>query len=49
MLGGYVTAVDRNFSSILAHTSLEMLQEVSLGFGGLYYLYSLRKPTSPTH
>jgi ubiquinone/menaquinone biosynthesis C-methylase UbiE len=47
-LGGYVTAVDRNFFSILAQTSLETLQEFSLGFGGLYHLYLLRKPVAPT-
>jgi ubiquinone/menaquinone biosynthesis C-methylase UbiE len=48
VFGGYVTAVDRNFFSILAQTSLEMLQEVPMGFGGLYYSYLLRKPASPT-
>jgi ubiquinone/menaquinone biosynthesis C-methylase UbiE len=47
VLGGYVTAVDRNFRSILAMTSLEMLQEVPMGFGGLYYLYLLRKQSTP--
>lgn len=47
VLGGYVTAVDRNFHAILAHTSLEILQEVPLGLGGLYYLYLLRKATAP--
>jgi ubiquinone/menaquinone biosynthesis C-methylase UbiE len=44
LFGGYVTSVDRNFSSILAQTSLEKLQEISMGFGGLYLLYLLRKP-----
>jgi phosphatidylethanolamine/phosphatidyl-N-methylethanolamine N-methyltransferase len=43
--GGYVTAVDRNFHSILAATSLEILREIPLGFGGLYFLYLLRKPS----
>ena len=45
--GGYVTAVDRNFHTILARTSLEILQEIRMGFGGLYFLYLLRKPLSP--
>ncbi len=44
----YVTAVDRNFPMILSRTSLEILQEIPMGFGGLYYLYLLRKPASPT-
>jgi ubiquinone/menaquinone biosynthesis C-methylase UbiE len=44
ILGGYVTAVDRNFYAILARTSLELLREVPLGFGGLYFLYLLRRP-----
>ncbi len=44
----YVTAVDRNFPAILARTSLEILQEIPMGFGGLYYLYLLRKPAFPT-
>jgi ubiquinone/menaquinone biosynthesis C-methylase UbiE len=47
VFGGYVTAVDRNFHAILARTSLEILQEIPLGFGGLYYLYLLRKSSSP--
>jgi ubiquinone/menaquinone biosynthesis C-methylase UbiE len=47
VLGGYVTAVDRNFHAMLAQTSLEMLQEIPMGFGGLYCLYLLRKPASP--
>jgi phosphatidylethanolamine/phosphatidyl-N-methylethanolamine N-methyltransferase len=42
--GGYVTAVDRNFHSILSQTSLRMLREIRLGFGGLYCLYLLEKP-----
>ena len=46
LFGGYVTAVDRNFPAILAHTSLEPLQEISMGFGGLYHLYLLRKPAA---
>ena len=45
--GGYVTAVDRNFHTILANTSLEIIQEIHMGFGGLYYLYLLRKPAAP--
>ena len=48
VFGGYVTAVDRNFHTILSQTSLEMLQEIPMGFGGLYYLYLLRKPASLT-
>jgi ubiquinone/menaquinone biosynthesis C-methylase UbiE len=44
--GGYVTAVDRNFHSILARTSLKILQEIPMGFGGLYFSYLLQKPTS---
>ena len=47
LLGGYVTAVSRNFPSILAETSLEMVREIPLGFGGLYLLYLLRKPSTP--
>jgi ubiquinone/menaquinone biosynthesis C-methylase UbiE len=46
VLGGYVTAIDRNFHSILAQTSLEILQEIPMGFGGLYHLYLLRKPAN---
>ncbi len=42
VLGGYVTAVDRNFRAILAHTSLEVLQEIPLGFGGLFSICSAR-------
>ena len=48
VFGGYVTAVDRNFHTILSQTSLEMLQEIPMGFGGLYYLYLLRKPVPLT-
>ena len=44
---GLVTAVDRNFPAILARTSLEIVQEIPMGFGGLYHLYLLRKPASP--
>jgi len=44
VMGGYVTAVDRNFHSILSQTSLRMLREIRLGFGGLYFLYLLEKP-----
>ena len=44
LLGGYVTAVDRNFYAILKKTSLVLLQEIPLGFGGLYLNYLLRKP-----
>jgi hypothetical protein len=33
---------------MLARTSLEILQEIPMGFGGLYYLYLLRKPASLT-
>lgn len=42
-----VTAVDRNFHAILARTSLELLREIPLGFGGLYVLYLLRRPGVP--
>jgi phosphatidylethanolamine/phosphatidyl-N-methylethanolamine N-methyltransferase len=48
ILGGYVTAVNRNFPAILTKTSLEIVQEHVFGFGGLYYLYLLRKPTPST-
>ena len=47
VLRGHVTALDRNFPTILARTSLQVLQETSMGFGGLYRLYLLRKPASP--
>jgi ubiquinone/menaquinone biosynthesis C-methylase UbiE len=43
LLGGYVTAVDRNFHAILKSTSLSLVREFSLGFGGLYWLYLLHK------
>jgi len=36
--------VNRNFHAILKRTSLELLREIPLGFGGLYFLYLLRKP-----
>jgi phosphatidylethanolamine/phosphatidyl-N-methylethanolamine N-methyltransferase len=45
VMGGFVTAVNRNFHAMLAETSLERVREVSLGFGGLYFLYLLRRPT----
>lgn len=48
VFGRYVTAVDRNLPAILAQTSLELLREIPMGFGGLYHLYLLRKPASPT-
>jgi len=44
ILGGYVSAVSRNFHAILKRTSLELIREIPLGFGGLYFLYLLRKP-----
>ncbi len=44
LLGGYVTAVNRNFHRLLAGTSLQVLREIPLGFGGLYWLYLLWKP-----
>ena len=47
LLGGYVTAVSRNFPAMFAQTSLELVREVPLGFGGLYFLYLLRKPGTP--
>jgi ubiquinone/menaquinone biosynthesis C-methylase UbiE len=47
VVSSFVTAVDRNFPAILAQTSLEIVQETPMGFGGLYYLYLLRKPASP--
>jgi ubiquinone/menaquinone biosynthesis C-methylase UbiE len=48
ILGGYVTAVNRNFHGIRGGTTLEVVEEMLLGFGGLYYLYLLRKPGAPT-
>ena len=45
LLGGYVTAVNRNFHRLLAGTSLQVLREIPLGFGRLYWLYLLRKPS----
>jgi len=45
LLGGYVTAVNRNFHRLMAGTSLQVLREIPLGFGGLYWLYLLRKPS----
>ncbi|HSB79953.1 MAG TPA: methyltransferase domain-containing protein [Candidatus Methylomirabilis sp.] len=47
ILGGYVTAVNRNFHTIVSATCLEVVQEKPLGFGGLYYWYLLRKPVAP--
>jgi phosphatidylethanolamine/phosphatidyl-N-methylethanolamine N-methyltransferase len=47
VLGGFVTAVNRNFHAMLAETSLELVREVPLGFGGLYLLYLLRRPGKP--
>ena len=44
LLGGYVTAVNRNFHRLMAGTSLQVLREIPLGFGGLYWLYLLQKP-----
>ncbi|MEK7205624.1 MAG: methyltransferase domain-containing protein [candidate division NC10 bacterium] len=44
LLGGYVTAVNRNFHRLLAGTSLQVVREIPLGFGGLYWLYLLQKP-----
>jgi len=49
ILGGYVTAVNRNFHKIVDQTSLEIVQEIPMGFGGLYYAYLLRKLASPSH
>lgn len=46
VLGGYVSALNRNFHAILKHTSLEVLREIPLAFGGLYLLYLLRKPAT---
>ncbi len=48
VFGGYLTAVDRNFHTILARTSLEIRQEIPMGFGGLYHAYLLQKSASPT-
>ena len=47
LLGGYVTALDRNFHAILGRTSLELLREIPQGFGGLYFAYLLRKRAGP--
>jgi len=49
ILGGYVTAVNRNFHKIVDQTSLEIVQEIPMGFGGFYYAYLLRKSASPSH
>jgi len=38
--------VDRNFHVILKRTSLELLREIPLAFGGLYVIYLLRKPAT---
>jgi ubiquinone/menaquinone biosynthesis C-methylase UbiE len=46
VLGGFATAVNRNFHAMLAQTSLELVREVALGFGGLYFLYLLQKPAA---
>jgi len=46
VFSGFATALDRNFPAILARTSLEIVQVVPMGFGGLYCLYLLRKPAS---
>ena len=48
LLGGYVTAVDRNFHAILKRTSLKLLREIPLAFGGLYLIYLLQKPGTGT-
>jgi SAM-dependent methyltransferase len=48
LLGGYVTAVDRNFHAILRQTSLKLLREIPLALGGLYLMYLLRKPVTGT-
>jgi len=45
LLGGYVTAIDRDFHAILCGTPLELFREIPLGFGGVYWLYLLRKPS----
>ncbi len=45
MFGGYVTTVDRNFPAILNQTALELVREIPLGFGGLFFVYLLRKST----
>jgi len=49
ILGGYVTAVNRNFHKIVDQTSLEIMQEIPMGFSGLYYAYLLRKSASQSH
>ncbi len=46
LLGGYVTALDRNFHAILKRTALEVLREIPLALGGLYLTYLLRKPAA---
>ena len=45
LIGGYVTAVNRNFPAILAATSLRVVREIPLAVGDLYMLYLLEKPT----
>jgi ubiquinone/menaquinone biosynthesis C-methylase UbiE len=44
LLGGYVTHVSRNFSAILAATSLRLVREIPLAAADLYMLYLLEKP-----
>lgn len=44
LIGGTVTAVNRNFPAILAATSLRLVREIPLGVGDLYMLYLLEKP-----
>ena len=46
LIGGYVTAVNRNFPAILAATSLRLVREIPLSVGDLYVLYLLEKPDS---
>jgi hypothetical protein len=38
--------VDRNFHAILKRTSLTLLRETPLAFGGVYLIYLLRKPAA---
>ncbi len=44
LIGGYVTAVNRNFPAILSATSLRLLRQIPLAVGDLYMLYLLEKP-----
>jgi ubiquinone/menaquinone biosynthesis C-methylase UbiE len=44
LMGGYVSHISRNFTAILAATSLRIVREIPLAVGDLYMLYLLEKP-----